>query len=146
MRLVQAETATNRAGARGHGRLDPDSEPLSLLAMIAVLCDSGISAADAATNGVASDAVADVVEVPREVLTRAFGASQVDVLLAKARADLGERVKLLFDEELLRFVAVLFPGGPPGPGAGGRRYHGAGSPAAGRRAHCPPWGRPPPRG
>jgi energy-coupling factor transporter ATP-binding protein EcfA2 len=122
MRLVQAENATNRAGARGHGRLDPDSEPLSLLAMIAVLGDSGISAADAATNGVASDAVADVVEVPREVLTRAFGASQVDVLLAKARADLGERVKLLFDEELLRFVAVLDRVGPLDPVAAVRLY------------------------
>src|SRR5260221_2601276 len=128
MRLVQAETATNRAGARGHGRLDPDSEPLSLLAMIAVLCDSGISAANGTANGVASDAVADVVEVPREVLTRAFGASQVDVLLAKARADLGERVKLLFDEELLRFVAVLVPGGPPDPLAAVRLYPSQGPP------------------
>ena len=65
---------------------------------------------------------ADIVEVPREVLTRAFGASQVDVLLAKARADLGERVKLLFDEELLRFVAVLDRAGPLDPVAAVRLY------------------------
>jgi energy-coupling factor transporter ATP-binding protein EcfA2 len=125
-RLVQAQNASNRAGARGPGRLDPDSEPLSLLAMIAVLGDSGISATDAAmnsaANSIASGEAADIVEVPREVLTRAFGASQVDVLLAKARADLGERVKLLFDEELLRFVAVLDRAGPLDPVAAVRLY------------------------
>ncbi|MCW2931213.1 MAG: hypothetical protein JWM19_2175 [Actinomycetia bacterium] len=122
MRLVQAENAANRAGPRGPGRRDPDSDPLSLLAMIAVLGDSGISATDAATNGIASGPAADIVEVPREVLTRAFGASQVDVLLAKARADLAERVKLLFDEELLRFVAVLDRAGPLDPVAAVRLY------------------------
>jgi energy-coupling factor transporter ATP-binding protein EcfA2 len=126
MRLVQAENAANRAGARGPGRIDPESEPLSLLAMIAVLGDSGISAADAATNGIASGIAsgkaADVVEVPREVLIRAFGASQVDVLLAKARTDLAERIKLLFDEELVRFVAVLDRAGPLDPVAAVRLY------------------------
>jgi hypothetical protein len=126
MRLVQSQNAASRAGARGPGRLDPDSEPLSLLAMIAVLGDSGIRATDAAmnnaANGIASGEAADIVEVPREVLTRAFGASQVDVLLAKARADLGERVKLLFDEELLRFVAVLDRAGPLDPVAAVRLY------------------------
>jgi hypothetical protein len=126
MRLVQAQNAANRAGARGLGRLDPDGEPLSLLAMIAVLGDSGISATDAAmnstANGIASGEAADIVGVPREVLTRTFGASQVDVLLAKARADLGERVKLLFDEELLRFVAVLDRAGPLDPVAAVRLY------------------------
>ena len=54
IRLVQAENATNRAGARGHGRVDPDSAPLSLLAMIAVLGDSAGRAGDAATEGVVS--------------------------------------------------------------------------------------------
>jgi hypothetical protein len=122
MRLAQAENATNRAGARGHGRLDPDSEPLSLLTMIAVLSDSGINAADTAASGTASGEAAEITEVPREVLTQAFGASQVDVLLAKARADLGERVKLLFDEELLRFVAVLDGAGPLDPVAAVRLY------------------------
>lgn len=122
MRLVQAENAANRAGARGLGRIDPESEPLSLLAMIAVLGHSGISATDAATNGIARGEAADIVEVPREVLIRAFGASQVDVLLAKARADLAERVKLLFDEELLRFVAVLDRAGPLDPVAAVRLY------------------------
>jgi hypothetical protein len=118
MRLVQAENATNRAGARGHGKLDSDSETLSLLAMIAVLGDNGISAADAPGTGEA----AEIIEVPREVLSRAFGASQVDILIAKARADLGEHVRLLFDEELLRFMAVLDGAGPVDPVAAVRLY------------------------
>jgi energy-coupling factor transporter ATP-binding protein EcfA2 len=127
IRLVQAENATNRAGIRGHGRLDPDSAPLSLLAMIAVLGGSGVGVgigsgvADAATSGASAEA-AEIVEVPREVLGRAFGASQVDVLIAKARADLGERVRLLFDEELLRFMAVLDAVGPLDPVAAVRLY------------------------
>ena len=122
IRLVQAENVTNRAGARGHGGADTGSESLSLLAMIAVLGDNGISAADATTNGIAGGEAAEIVEVPREVLTRAFGASQVDVLLAKARADLAERVKLLFDEELVRFMTVLDGAGQLDPIAAVRLY------------------------
>jgi energy-coupling factor transporter ATP-binding protein EcfA2 len=122
IRLVQAENVTNRAGTRGHGGLDSDSEPLSLLAMIAVLGDSGVSVADATTKGIAGGEAAEIVEVPREVLTRAFGASQVDVLLAKARADLAEHVKLLFDEELVRFMTVLDGAGQLDPVAAVRLY------------------------
>ena len=56
------------------------------------------------------------------MLGRAFGASQVDALLARARADLGERVRLLFDEELLRFVAILDGAGALDPVAAVRLY------------------------
>ena len=124
IRLVQAENVTNRAGTRGHGHggHDTDSEPLSLLTMIAVLGDNGASAADGAANGTPSGEAAEIAEVPREVLARAFGASQVDVLLAKARADLAERVKLLFDEELVRFMTVLDGAGQLDPIAAVRLY------------------------
>jgi hypothetical protein len=131
-RLVDAENAANHAGARGQGRLDHDPESLSLLAMIAVLGDGGASAVDGATGstasggtataGTASGQATEVREVPREALVRAFGASQADVLLGKARADLGERVRLLLDEELLRFVAVLDGAGQLDPVAAVRLY------------------------
>jgi hypothetical protein len=45
--------------------------------------------------------------VPRKVLTSVFGQVETTELIARARADLLERVRLLLDEELLRFVEVL---------------------------------------
>jgi len=44
---------------------------------------------------------------PRELLTSVFGAVTRTEILAKARADLTERVRLLLDEELVRFVEVI---------------------------------------
>jgi hypothetical protein len=44
---------------------------------------------------------------PRQMLTSVFGAVTLTGILAKARSDLSERVRLLLDEELVRFVEVL---------------------------------------
>jgi energy-coupling factor transporter ATP-binding protein EcfA2 len=44
---------------------------------------------------------------PRALLGSVFGAAETAELIARARADLLERVRLLLDEELLRFVAIL---------------------------------------
>src|SRR5262249_14696358 len=44
---------------------------------------------------------------PRQMLTSVFGAAMQTEILAKARADLYERVRLLLNEELVRFVAVI---------------------------------------
>jgi len=41
------------------------------------------------------------------MLTSVFGAVKLTEILAKARADLLDRVRLLLDEELVRFVEVL---------------------------------------
>ena len=41
------------------------------------------------------------------MLTALFGGEMLPVVLAKARADLLDRVRLLLNEELVRFVEVL---------------------------------------
>jgi len=44
---------------------------------------------------------------PRRMLTSVFGGEMLTVVLAKARADLLDRVRLLLNEELVRFIEVL---------------------------------------
>ena len=44
---------------------------------------------------------------PLQMLTSVFGAVTLTEILAKARADLLDRVRLLLNEELVRFVEVL---------------------------------------
>ena len=44
---------------------------------------------------------------PARMLASVFGAVTLTEILAKARADLLDRVRLLLDEELVRFVEVL---------------------------------------
>jgi hypothetical protein len=108
MRLIQAESQANRLG----GRAGQDTEPLALLALLGVLADG---AAGTGTDD-------EIVTIPREMLAQSFGASKVADLLARARADLRERVQLLLDEEALRFVAVLEAAGPVDPVAAVRLY------------------------
>ena len=45
--------------------------------------------------------------VPREVLASIIGGSESEALIARARQDLGERIGLLLEEEMLRFGAIL---------------------------------------
>jgi hypothetical protein len=65
-------------------------EPLSLVLIVAILGE------DSQDNNEA-----------RILLQSLFGAAEMAELVARARADLLERVKLLLDEEVLRFVEVL---------------------------------------
>ena len=44
---------------------------------------------------------------PRQLLTSVFGTVMLTEILAKARADLLDRVRLLLDEEMVRFVEVI---------------------------------------
>ena len=55
---------------------------------------------------------ASIYTEPRQILTSALGAAQLTEVLAKARADLLDRVRLLLDEELVRFVEVIDAAGP----------------------------------
>ena len=114
----------NRAIGSAYG-----SEPLSLLALIAVLGDGAPSEGSVADAPGAADVAGmtgepgeDIVAVPRELLTRSLGPSKAAELLARSRADLSERVRLLLDEELLRFVQVLDAVGPIDPIAAVRLY------------------------
>jgi energy-coupling factor transporter ATP-binding protein EcfA2 len=124
MRLIFAESQVNRAIGSAYG-----SEPLSLLALIAVLGDGAPSEGSVAGSSGAADVAGmtgepgeDIVAVPRELLTRSLGPSKAAELLARSRADLSERVRLLLDEELLRFVQVLDAAGPIDPIAAVRLY------------------------
>jgi energy-coupling factor transporter ATP-binding protein EcfA2 len=125
MRMVAAENQANRVARRGpHGQADHGSEPLSLLALIAVFGDGASSVSGTQVTGEVAHGGADeeVIVVPRDVLTQSFGASKVDSLVVSARADLEDRVRLLLDEELLRFFQVLDAVGQIDPVAAMRLY------------------------
>jgi hypothetical protein len=98
MRLLQAEKMPK--GGSGH-----DSEPLSLVTLVAMLGEPGDRAYQA--RPASSPKPDEVVTVPMELLTSAFGAAETRELTDKARQDLTERIRLLLDEELLRFAKVL---------------------------------------
>jgi hypothetical protein len=48
-----------------------------------------------------------IYTAPRRMLASVFGEEPLNRLLARARADLSDRVRLLLDEELVRFVEVI---------------------------------------
>jgi 50S ribosome-binding GTPase len=114
MRLVQAENLAKRAGGATY-----DVEPLSLVTLIAVL---GEDANTRGKDGGKDDGNGEIVTIPTELLASAFGAFESTKLIDKARADLAERVRLLLDEELLRFIEVLDRAGPIDPVAAVRLY------------------------
>jgi energy-coupling factor transporter ATP-binding protein EcfA2 len=102
-RLVAAEDA--RPAAR---RISFDDEALSLVVLVAMLCEDapGVNASAPESEG------ANIYTEPRRLLTSVFGAVMLAGILAKARADLQDRVRLLLDEEMVRFVEVLDAAGP----------------------------------
>jgi energy-coupling factor transporter ATP-binding protein EcfA2 len=104
MQLVKAENVTKRSVARV---VSFDEESLALVLTIGML---GYGARDAAVSEVAS-------AVPQRLLTSLFGAGQLRDLGARARLDLRERISLLFDEEMQRFVAIVDAAGAPDGGA-----------------------------
>jgi energy-coupling factor transporter ATP-binding protein EcfA2 len=81
-------------------RISFDSDALSLVVLLAMLGEG------------AAASTASVYTEPRQILTPVFGAAELTEILAKARADLLDRVRLLLDEELVRFVEVLDAAGP----------------------------------
>jgi energy-coupling factor transporter ATP-binding protein EcfA2 len=111
MRLVQAENLAKRAGGTTY-----DVEPLSLVTLIAMLGEDG----DARNPSDAGSS--EIITIPTELLASAFSAFESKNLIDKARADLTERVRLLLDEELLRFIEVLDQAGPVDPIAAVRLY------------------------
>ncbi|MGH3175624.1 MAG: hypothetical protein ACRDPF_17385, partial [Streptosporangiaceae bacterium] len=84
-------------------RVSFDEEALSLVVLVAMLGEAVPAAAAAPGEAGGSS----VYTEPREMLTSVFGAVMLTEILAKARADLTERVRLLLDEELVRFVEVI---------------------------------------
>jgi hypothetical protein len=89
-------------------RVSFDEEALSLVVLVAMLGEAvptGVGPAATAASGEAGGG--SVYTEPREMLTSVFGGMVLTEILAKARADLTERVRLLLDEELVRFVEVI---------------------------------------
>ena len=89
-------------------RVSFDEEALSLVVLVAMLGEAmptGVGPAAAAASGEVGGG--SVYTEPREMLTSVFGGVVLTEILAKARADLTERVRLLLDEELVRFVEVI---------------------------------------
>ncbi|MGO8890615.1 MAG: dynamin family protein [Streptosporangiaceae bacterium] len=120
-RLVEGEDL-RPAAAR---RVSFDEEALSLVVLVAMLGEAvpagtgpggigpggtGPSGTGARPAAAALSAEADggsVYTEPRRMLTSVFGGVMLTEILAKARADLQDRVRLLLNEELVRFVEVL---------------------------------------
>jgi energy-coupling factor transporter ATP-binding protein EcfA2 len=109
MRLVQAENVTKRSIARV---VSFDDESLALVVIIGLL---GRGAGDAAAAGGTSAAA-------RDLLSSLLGPGPLREIGAKARADLRERVRLLFDEEMLRFTEIIDTEGVPDEDAAVQLY------------------------
>jgi len=103
-------------------RISFDGEALSLVVLMAMLGEAVPAATGPAATGPAATGPGvrsaagappagpdggSVYTEPLRLLTSVFGAVTLTEILAKARADLLDRVRLLLDEELVRFVEVL---------------------------------------
>ena len=117
VRLVEGEDP--RPAAR---RSSFDEEALSLVVLMAMLGEAAPAAAGHAVVRPAAEAPGarpvagpppgepeggNVYTEPMRMLASVFDAVMLTEILAKARADLLNRVRLLLDEELVRFVEVL---------------------------------------
>ncbi len=104
-RLVQAEDQ-RPAGKRASF----DDESLGLVVLVAMLGEGAPAAATATVA--AEDGGTSIYTEPRRLLASVYGPGMLGGILAKARADLIHRVRLLLDEEMVRYVEVLDAAGP----------------------------------
>src|SRR5271165_1422096 len=124
-RLVEGEDLRPAAARRSSF----DEEALSLVVLVAMLGEAVPAGTVPARTGparigpartgppgtgprpagaaVSAEVDGGVYTEPRRMLTSVFAGVMVTEILAKARADLLNRVRLLLDEELVRFVEVL---------------------------------------
>jgi energy-coupling factor transporter ATP-binding protein EcfA2 len=124
MRLIQGETTSHRASTTSRA-----SEPLSLVTLVAMLGEPAIATGQQAaqaraggTGAAEADEPGEIATVPRELLVSAFGTVAASELTGQVRRDLTDRVRLLLDEELLRFLEVLDSAGQVDPVAAVRLY------------------------
>jgi energy-coupling factor transporter ATP-binding protein EcfA2 len=108
MRLTQSDVTR----WQGSGTVQ-DVAPVSVVTLVAMLGApsqvGGFFPAPRETAQEAKDGIGPVVSntVPREMLASIIGAAEAESLIARARADLRQRIGLLLDEEMLRYGAVL---------------------------------------
>ncbi len=92
-RMVEAEDL--RPGAR---RIAFGDEALSLVVLVALLGEE-VSGGKPEAAGICAE--------PRQLLTSVFGTVGLAGIVARARADLLERIRLLLDEEMVRYTEVI---------------------------------------
>ncbi len=104
-RMVQAENVTKRSIARAVS-LDEDS--------LATVLMTGLLGGEVGEDGTAA--------IPHRLLTSLFGAGPLRDLMAKARAELRDRISLILDEEMLRYASLVSSAGVPDAAAAVRLY------------------------
>jgi hypothetical protein len=102
-RVVEAEDS--RPSGR---RISFDDEALSLVVLVAMLGEDAPGAVTPASGPEGASIYAE----PRRMLASVFGEEMLAGILSRARTDLLARVRLLFDEELVRFIEVIDAAGP----------------------------------
>jgi len=85
---------------------------LSLLVLVAMLGENAPAAPEGPAAPAADAEGAGLYTEPRRLLTSVFSGVTLAGILARARADLLDRVRLLLDEELVRFIEVIDAAGP----------------------------------
>ena len=113
LRVVKAENVTKRSIARV---ISFDDESLATVLMIGLLVQKAPGADDEES----------MIGIPQRLLTSLFGAGPLRDVAKWARADLLDRIGLIFDEE----TAVAFDGGEGGGDATERFVRDRASPAA----------------
>ncbi len=107
-RLVELEDL--RPAAR---RIAFDDEALSLVVLVAMLGENAPGNEAISAGAPAPDVEGtSIYTEPRRLLTSVFGPGMLAEILARTRADLLHRVRLLLDEETVRFVEVIEGAGP----------------------------------
>jgi energy-coupling factor transporter ATP-binding protein EcfA2 len=106
-RLVEAEDP--RPGAK---RVSFDDESLGLVVLVAMLGEDAPGPVSITGASAAGGEGTNIYTEPRRLLASVYGPGLLGGILAKARADLIHRVRLLLDEEIVRFVEVIESAGP----------------------------------
>ena len=109
LRTVKAENVTKRSIAR---LINFDDESLATVLMIGLLVQKAPGADDEES----------MIGIPHRLLTALFGAGPLRDVAKRARADLLERVSLIFDEEMLRFSKIIGEAEVPDAGAAVQLY------------------------
>jgi hypothetical protein len=106
-RLVQTEDQTP-----GAQRISFDDESVGLVVLVAMLGEDAPGAASVNGSPITEDEGTSIYTEPRRLLASVYGTGMLAGMLAKARADLIHRVRLLLDEEMVRYIEVIESAGP----------------------------------
>jgi energy-coupling factor transporter ATP-binding protein EcfA2 len=109
LRAVKAENVTKRSIAR---LVNFDDESLATVLMIGLLVQKAPGADDEES----------MIGIPQRLLTSLFGAGPLRDVAKRARADLLDRMRLIFDEEMLRFSKIISDAEVPDAGAAVQLY------------------------